>query len=102
MARRVSLTPAQPVSLAKAAQAADSLEAGTDLANRLGSTTSVVCPVPVRGDIVYGPAGAVDTEIALFDGATGYLIKDSGIPVSVLASLTESGRFTRSMLLMGA
>lgn len=33
------------------------------------------------GDVV-GPAGATDGDIVLFDGATGKLIKDSGVNIS--------------------
>lgn len=35
-------------------------------------------PLPVGGDVT-GPASAVDDDIALFDGATGKLIKSAGI-----------------------
>lgn len=40
------------------------------------------------GDVV-GPAGAVDENIAVFDGVTGKLIKDGGITIaSILASVS--------------
>lgn len=42
------------------------------------------------GDVV-GPAGASDNNIAVFDGATGKLIKDSGIDVSTVNTTLQSG-----------
>lgn len=39
------------------------------------------------GDVV-GPAGATDGHIVTFDGATGKLIKDSGIAISAIVTPT--------------
>lgn len=40
------------------------------------------------GDVV-GPAVAVNDDVALFNGTTGKLIKDSGIPINTVARTTE-------------
>jgi collagen triple helix repeat protein len=42
---------------------------------------------------VFGPAGATDAALPLFDGTTGKLLKDSGVAISSLAPL-ESPAFT--------
>lgn len=42
------------------------------------------------GDVV-GPAGAVDGNIAIFDGVTGKLIEDSGINISQINTTLQSG-----------
>lgn len=52
------------------------------------------------GDVV-GPAGAVDSRIALFDGVTGKLIKDSGSTVaSVISTAILSGYLLQSSVIM--
>lgn len=38
------------------------------------------------GGAVFGPAGAVDNDIAVFDGTTGELIKDSGTTLASIAA----------------
>ncbi len=40
---------------------------------------------------VTGPSSAVDAAIALFDGTTGTIIKDSGVPLSALAGSNNVG-----------
>ena len=41
------------------------------------------------GDVV-GPASATDTDIALYDGVTGKIIKDSGVTIaSLVTSVTN-------------
>lgn len=43
---------------------------------------------------VVGPAGAVDENIAVYDGATGLLIKDGGITVAALQALIAASTIT--------
>jgi hypothetical protein len=47
---------------------------------------------------VAGPTGASDLSIAVYDGTTGNLIKDSGIPISSLLGFTDSGNGTQTLL----
>ena len=48
-----------------------------------GADTDPVWSVPAGGGDVVGPAGAVADNIAVFDGVTGKLIKDSGQALSL-------------------
>lgn len=41
------------------------------------------------GTSVQGPAGAVDNHVTVFDGATGLLVKDSGVNINSLAPLNS-------------
>lgn len=41
--------------------------------------TDPACPIVAAAGNVSGPAGAVDSRVATFDGTTGKLIKDSGV-----------------------
>lgn len=43
------------------------------------------------GGDVTGPAGAVDGNIAIFDGATGKIIEDSGVAISSITTGLQSG-----------
>ncbi|MDD5245653.1 MAG: hypothetical protein PHU49_16715, partial [Syntrophorhabdaceae bacterium] len=65
----------------------------------------------VAGDVV-GPAGAVDGKVALFDGATGKLIKDGGVSLgagtsggvpyySAAATLGSSAALTANAVVVG-
>ena len=53
----------------------------SDLTNDAGYTSNA-------GDVV-GPASAVNDQIAVYDGATGKLIKDGGVAVSGLATAAQ-------------
>ena len=55
-----------------------------DANNKLSATVTA----SGSGDVT-GPAAAVDTNIALFDGATGKVIKDSGVKLSDLTTYTD-------------
>lgn len=62
----------------------------------ISSVTVQNAIVEVRNDTdtklavkVTGPASATDSAIALFDGTTGKLIKDSGIPISSIGATTS-------------
>lgn len=54
----------------------------------LGSGNVVISGGGGSGDVV-GPASSVDNNIAVFDGATGKLLKDGGAAVSSLATTSQ-------------
>jgi hypothetical protein len=65
------------------ANAAAKLTVGADgryLKAASGEATGLIWDTPAGSGDVVGPAGATDGHIALFDGATGKLIKDGGDP----------------------
>jgi len=51
---------------------------GTSLVADSGEATGLKWSVPAGGGDVVGPAGATDGHLAVFDGATGKVIKDGG------------------------
>lgn len=51
----------------------------------VGNDVTVNIPAGGGGDVV-GPASAVNNDIALFDGVTGKLIKDSGVAISSIVT----------------
>ena len=53
------------------------------------------------GDVV-GPAGAIDDNIATFDGATGKLIKDSGVAIGQVPGPLPFRQFSPSLLAQNA
>lgn len=59
--------------------------------NSSGTVTLLASAAGASGDVV-GPASATDTAIALFDGATGKLIKNSGVTVDGSNNLTLPGQ----------
>ena len=59
--------------------------------NSGGTVTLLASAAGASGDVV-GPASATDTAIALFDGATGKLIKNSGVTVDGSNNLTLPGQ----------
>lgn len=61
----------------------------TDLAALKWEIFASVGAVGPGGGDVTGPAGATDSRIVLFDGATGKLIKDGGVLLSALAALAS-------------
>ena len=65
------------------ANTASKLTVGADgkyLKAASGEATGVKWDTPAGSGDVVGPAGATDGHLALFDGATGKLIKDGGAP----------------------
>jgi hypothetical protein len=65
------------------ANAAAKLTVGADgryLKAASGEATGLIWDSPAGSGDVVGPAGATDGNLALFDGATGKLIKDGGAP----------------------
>lgn len=61
----------------------------TDFVTELKQCT--VAELIAGGAAVVGPGVAVSNDIALFDGTTGKLIKDSGVPVVLLGGTLGSG-----------
>lgn len=55
-------------------------------ANVTVDATDPANPIVAAAGNVSGPAGAVDGRVAVFDGATGKLIKDSGVTLGNVAS----------------
>ena len=53
---------------------------GTFLKAASGEATGLIWDTPAGAGDVVGPAGATDGHLAVFDGATGKLIKDGGAP----------------------
>lgn len=62
----------------------------------LAQDVSTTIPEAI-GTSVTGPAGAVDGDIPVFDGTTGKIVRDSGVPVTSLAPL-DSPSFTGTPL----
>ena len=59
--------------------------------NSSGAVTLLASATGATGDVA-GPASATDTAIALFDGTTGKLIKNSGVTVDGSNNLTLPGQ----------
>lgn len=59
--------------------------------------------ITATGDVV-GPVSAVDGHLALFDGTTGKLIKDGGVPAagSVTSVIAQGGPFLTNGTITGA
>ena len=73
----------------------DTLVSGTNIktvngSSLLGSGNLVISGGGGSGDVV-GPASSVDGNIALFDGATGKLLKDGGVALSAKQDTLVSG-----------
>jgi hypothetical protein len=72
----------------------DGTSAGTQAA--VGASWGII-QTNIDGAVV-GPSSATDSRIALFDGSTGKLIKDSGVALSALATLTGAETLTNKTL----
>jgi len=62
-----------------------------------GATQNIPIGGAGLGDVV-GPVGAVDDNIATFDGVTGKLIKDSGVAINRVPAPLPFRQFSRSLL----
>jgi len=69
-----------------------SLIGGTNI-TLTGGADDITIDAP---SLVDGPASAVDSNIAAFDGVTGKLIKDGGATIASLATLTQLSAHTAS------
>ena len=75
---------ATPPSVPTAASTSyDNAASGLSAANVQDAIDELAAVSPGTGDVV-GPSSSVDAQIAVFDGATGKLIKDGGLAVSDL------------------
>ena len=59
-----------------------------------GEATGIMWDTPAGSGDVVGPAGATDGHLALFDGATGKLIKDGGVPGAGSTDILQVQIFT--------
>lgn len=75
----------------------DNSSSTTDLIAAINTIIEDIKIINANG--VTGPATAVNNDIAVFDGTTGKIIKDSGVTI---ASLTAGFDLTPTFLLMGA
>jgi len=64
----------------------DTSDDGKVLTYDLGTDTFILS-TSGQGDVI-GPASAVDDRIAVYDGTTGKLIKDSGVSISAITAST--------------
>jgi hypothetical protein len=86
-------------SLTKLVDGSDYLRAGTNISLTTGSSGEVTVAVSgLGGGDVFGPASATNDAIAVYDGTTGKLIKNSGLSVgsgtSTQAYVTASVNLT--------
>jgi hypothetical protein len=73
-------------SLTKLSDGSDYLRAGSNVQLTTGSSGEVTIDVTGLNGYVVGPASATDGAIALYDGTTGKLIKNSGLLVGAVTS----------------
>jgi len=71
-----------------------------EFANAISANGNLICGEPPGGDVV-GPASATDSAIALFDTASGKLLKNSALTIAdiglyTVEVYTSGGTFTKS------
>ena len=79
--------------------AANRLVAGTIYKIIFNSTGDIFQLASSSGGDVSGPGSSVDDNIVVFDGATGKLIKDSGVPLSGLGGGDVTGPATATLVI---